>query len=56
MLARFGALALLILASATTVDPPRIVPWHEIGNIGLGMSHARVERMSGRPINGDPPR
>jgi hypothetical protein len=29
-------------------DPPRIVPWHLIGNIGLGMSRARVERMYGR--------
>jgi hypothetical protein len=29
-------------------DPPRIVPWHLIGNIGLGMSRSRVERMYGR--------
>ena len=29
-------------------DPPRIVPWHLIGNIGLGMSRARVERLYGR--------
>jgi hypothetical protein len=43
-------------ASARVVDPPRIVPWHEIGNIGLGMSHKRVERMYGRAINGNPPR
>jgi hypothetical protein len=57
VLPRLGALALLVLASSTTtVDPPRIVPWHEIGNIGLGMSHARVERMYGRAINGNPPR
>lgn len=54
---RLGALALLVLvSSATAADPPRIVPWHEIGNIGLGMSHARVERMYGRAINGNPPR
>jgi hypothetical protein len=29
-------------------DPPRIVPWHRIGNVGLGMSRARVERTYGR--------
>ena len=42
--------------SAGVSDPPRIVPWHEIGNIGLGMSHTRVERMYGKAINGNPPR
>ena len=43
-------------ASSRAIDPPRIVPWHEIGNIGLGMSHARVERVYGPAINGSPPR
>jgi len=42
-------------ASRSATDPPRIVPWHQIGNIGLGMSHRRVERMYGRAINGNPP-
>ena len=37
-------------------DPPRIVPWHLIGNVGFGMTHERVERMYGRAINGNPPR
>ena len=29
-------------------DAPRIVPWHVIGNIGLGMSRVRVEGVYGR--------
>jgi hypothetical protein len=24
-------------------DPPRIVPWHEIGSVGIGMTPARIE-------------
>jgi len=43
-------------AETSASDPPRIVPWHEIGNIGLGMSHQRVERMYGKAVNGSPPR
>jgi hypothetical protein len=35
-------------AAPRTADSPRIVPWHLIGNIGLGMSRARVERAYGR--------
>src|SRR5438105_13202842 len=35
-------------AAPYAADPPRIVPWHRIGNIGLGMSRARVQRMYGR--------
>jgi len=35
-------------ASSSHADPPRIVPWHLIGNVGLGMSRARVERAYGR--------
>jgi hypothetical protein len=42
-------------ASPVARDPPRIVPWHEIGNIGFGMTHARVEAAYGAPINGNPP-
>ena len=42
-------------AATRAVDPPRIVPWHEIRNIGLGMSHVRVTRMYGRAVNGTPP-
>lgn len=30
-------------AASATSDPARIVPWHQIGNIGLGMSKERVE-------------
>ena len=40
-------------ASPVARDPPRIVPWHEIGNIGFGMTHARVEAAYGAPINGN---
>lgn len=35
-------------ATPRAADPPRIVPWHLIGNVGLGMSRARVERLYGR--------
>jgi len=42
-------------ASPQASDPPRIVPWHEIGNIGLGMSRKRVERVYGHAVNGNPP-
>ena len=35
-------------AASHAGDPPRIVPWHLIGNIGLGMSRGRVERLYGR--------
>jgi hypothetical protein len=35
-------------AAPRTADQPRIVPWHLIGNIGLGMSRAHVERLYGR--------
>lgn len=57
------SLALLLLLAVPTAggatratDPPRIVPWHLIGNIALGMSHRRVERIYGRAVNGNPPR
>jgi hypothetical protein len=46
-----GTTAVVCTSSAAaprTADPPRIVPWHLIGNIGLGMSRARVERLYGR--------
>lgn len=42
-------------ASSTVIDPPRIVAWHQIGNIGFGMTHERVEYTYGAPINGNPP-
>jgi hypothetical protein len=35
-------------AASHAADPPRIVPWRLVGNIGLGMSRARVERLYGR--------
>jgi hypothetical protein len=35
-------------ATQRAADPPRIVPWHLIGNVALGMSRARVERLYGR--------
>ncbi len=62
MQARLIALGLLAIftgaagASTHAIDPPRIVPWHEIGNIGLGMSRQRVEHTYGKAINGSPPR
>ena len=46
-----GTAAVVCTSSAAaprTADPPRIVPWHLIGNIGLGMSRAHVERQYGR--------
>jgi hypothetical protein len=47
------ALALAPPAAAHPVrDPPRIVPWHEIGDIGLGMSRRRVEAAYGTPLPG----
>jgi hypothetical protein len=51
-----AALAAAGAARPTTTDPPRIVPWHEIGNVGIGMSHTRVEYVYGPPVNGNPPR
>jgi hypothetical protein len=30
-------------ASPKSNDPPRLVKWHMIGNIGLGMTETRVE-------------
>jgi hypothetical protein len=33
-------------------DPPRLVPWSLLGNIGLGMSRARIEYSYGRPVAG----
>jgi hypothetical protein len=42
-----GALAVPAAGSTRATDPPRIVPWHLIGNIGLGMSRSRVERLYG---------
>ena len=38
----------LSAAAPHATDPPRIAPWHLIGNIGLGMSRARVEQLYGR--------
>jgi len=31
------------LAARTTTDPPRLVPWSKIGDIGLGMLKSRVQ-------------
>jgi hypothetical protein len=31
-------------------DPPRIVPWHLIGDAGLGMSPLRIEYVYGNPV------
>lgn len=41
-----GAAALFFgypAVAAPSADPARIVPWHMIGNIGIGMSQTRVE-------------
>lgn len=35
-------------AQGRAADPPRIVPWHMIGNAGLGMARDRVEYVYGR--------
>jgi hypothetical protein len=32
-------------------DPPRLVEWHLIGNVGLGMSDTRVEYTYGSPFD-----
>src|ERR1051326_3472993 len=50
-----GVLAGVAFAAPATsapraADPPRIVPWQVIGNVGLGISRARVERMYGRGV------
>lgn len=54
-LAVLGAAAVPAAGAARTSDPPRIVPWHLIGNIGIGMSRARVERIYGRGTVESPP-
>jgi hypothetical protein len=51
-----GAVALPAAAAPRATDPPRIVPWHLIGNIGLGMSRARVEGRYGSGTVARPPR
>jgi len=38
-------------AQPTAIDPPRIVPWHLIGNVGLAMSRTRVEYAYGQPTH-----
>src|ERR1043166_2843395 len=50
-----GVLAVAAFAAPATAapraaDPPRIVPWQVIGNVGLGMSRGRVEGMYGRGV------
>jgi hypothetical protein len=50
-----GVLALPAVGATRADDPPRIVPWQLIGNIGLGMSRARVERSYGRGTVESPP-
>jgi hypothetical protein len=35
------------LAATAPKDPPRIVPWKKIGNVGLGMTRAAVEARYG---------
>jgi hypothetical protein len=59
---RIAALVVLAVGSTTALvskhaaarpslvsDPPRIIPWHQIGNVGLGMSRARIESLYGTP-------
>jgi hypothetical protein len=61
MAARISGLALLAAfatsaaASTPVRDSPRIAPWHEIGNIGIGMSRKRVERVYGKAPQKGPP-
>lgn len=43
-----AALLALAVAAPAAADPPRIVPWHTIGNVSLGMSKTRVEYAYGR--------
>jgi hypothetical protein len=47
-LAASGAAAACVAGSAATNDPPRIVEWHQVGDIGLGMTRAHVEAEYGR--------
>jgi hypothetical protein len=35
-------------AESRVLDPPRIVPWHRIGDVGLGMTETRVEYTYGQ--------
>lgn len=37
--------------ASLAADPPRLVQWHLIGNIGLGMTDTRVEYTYGTPID-----
>jgi hypothetical protein len=48
------ALALVATAngSRSSTDPPRLIPWHQIGNVGFGMTHSRIEYIYGPPANG----
>jgi hypothetical protein len=43
-----GVLPATASSTAGSPGPPRIVPWHLIGNVGLGYSRARVEYTHGR--------
>ena len=37
------------VSSAASSDPPLIIPWHQVGGIGIGLTRARVEYDYGRP-------
>jgi hypothetical protein len=37
------------VVSGASSDPPRIVLWHQVGGIGIGLARARVEHDYGRP-------
>jgi hypothetical protein len=41
-------------ASRTASDPPRIVPWHQIGAVGLGMQRASVNYRYGNALGPNP--
>lgn len=40
-----------VVATASVSDPPRLVRWHLIGNIGIGMTTTRIEYTYGFPID-----
>jgi hypothetical protein len=52
-----GTIALTLAPTSSVhaslaADPPRLVRWHLIGNIGIGMTDTRVEYTYGYPIDG----
>jgi hypothetical protein len=40
--------------AAAVNDPPKILLWHQVGDVGIGMTRARVEYTYGRPPGNSP--